>query len=263
MEIGGDKLGFIAGPCVIESRDHALMMAEKLSGLANKYNLQLIYKSSFDKANRTSIRSFRGPGIDKGLRILEAVKKEFNLAVTTDIHDASQALAVSEVADVIQIPAFLSRQTDILVAAAKTLKIVNVKKGQFLAPEGMANIVDKLESAGCRQIMLTERGTSFGYGRLVNDMCSIPVMRDNGYPVVFDATHSVQLPGGLGSASGGRREFVELISRAAVAAGCDAVFTEVHHDPDKALCDGPNSIDLEMFEKLVVSLNRIKDAVNQ
>ncbi|MFW6235434.1 MAG: 3-deoxy-8-phosphooctulonate synthase [Desulfovibrionales bacterium] len=244
----------IAGPCALESRDVALATADVLASVAERLSIPLIFKSSFDKANRTSLTSFRGPGMEQGLTWLEEVKKKTGLPVVTDIHTPEQATFVAEVADVIQIPAFLCRQTDLLAAAARTGRVVNVKKGQFLAPWDMHNVVTKLTEAGGEQIWLTERGASFGYNNLVVDMRSIAIMKGLGHPVVFDATHSVQLPGGGGTASGGNREYVPLLARAAVAAGCSGVFMEVHPDPDRALCDGPNSWPLDLAEALLRDL---------
>jgi len=247
----------LAGPCVIESREIALSTAAALAGIAERLGLPLVYKSSFDKANRTSVTSYRGPGLEEGLAILAEVKRETGLPVVTDIHQPEQAAAVAEVADVLQIPAFLCRQTDLLVAAASTGRIVNVKKGQFLAPWDMKNVVDKLRSTGNEKVWLTERGSTFGYNNLVVDMRSIPQMRDFDVPVVFDATHSVQLPGGMGGASGGQRQFVSVLASAAVAAGAAGVFMETHPNPDKALCDGPNSLPLGEVESLLKRLKGI------
>ncbi|MEF2231924.1 MAG: 3-deoxy-8-phosphooctulonate synthase [Pseudodesulfovibrio sp.] len=247
----------LAGPCVIESRELALSTAASLAAIADRLGLPLVYKSSFDKANRTSVTSFRGPGLEEGLAILAEVKRETGLPVVTDIHLPDQAAAVAEVADVLQVPAFLCRQTDLLVAAASTGRIVNVKKGQFLAPWDMKNALDKLRSTGNGKIWLTERGSSFGYNNLVVDMRSIAQMRVFDVPVVFDATHSVQLPGGLGGISGGQREFVSVLASAAVAAGADGVFMETHPDPDRALCDGPNSLPLGQMESLLTRLKAI------
>lgn len=257
---GENPLVFIAGPCVIESGDAALKAADRLKSVSEILEIPLIFKSSYDKANRTSINSFRGPGIDEGLKILQKVKTETGLPVISDIHSAEEAVTASEVLDVIQIPAFLCRQTDIIIAAAKTGKPVNIKKGQFMAPADMKNSIDKVLSTGNRNVMITERGTLFGYNNLVVDMRAIPVMRQHGFPVIFDATHSVQLPGGQGGASGGQREFVEPLARAAVSAGCDAVFMEVHETPDTAPCDGPNMINIETFRMIVgrlVALNSL------
>lgn len=261
ITIGGQNpLAFIAGPCVIESEELTLNIAGKLKDYSEKNNIPFIFKSSYDKANRTSVNSYRGPGIDEGLRILQKVKKEFNLPLLSDIHSTDEIKKSSEALDVIQIPAFLCRQTDIIVAAATTGKPVNIKKGQFLSPYDVKNIIDKASSTGNEKIMITERGASFGYNNLVVDMRSIPIMQSFGYPVVYDATHSVQLPGGQGSCSGGQREFIGPLARAAVSTGCDAVFMEVHEDPDKALCDGPNMLSLNSFFELakrLVELNRL------
>lgn len=242
-----DGFTLIAGPCVIESESLALSTAEALK----KMFPNIIYKSSFDKANRSSLDSYRGPGIDKGLKILEKVKKEIGVPVFTDFHTAEQASVAAEVCDYIQIPAFLCRQTDILVAAAKTGKPISVKKGQFMAPWEMENVIKKIEQAGGDQILLTERGFSFGYNNLVSDMRAIPLMKALGHPVCFDATHSVQLPGGLGTSSGGQREFVETLALAALAAGADALYIETHPDPEKALCDAKTQLPLSQLEKLL------------
>jgi len=248
------KLVLIGGPCVIEDEKSTLRLAEKISGVTRLFKVPYVFKASFDKANRSSIRSFRGPGLEKGLKILARVKKEFNLPILTDFHTPEQAPHVAEVADILQVPAFLCRQTDLLFAAAATGKIVNVKKGQFLSPWEAKNMVDKLEEAGCRKILLTERGTSFGYNNLVNDFRAIPIMRGFGYPVVYDATHSVQVPGGKGTASGGMSEFIPTLACCAVVAGVDAVFMEIHENPSKALSDGPNAL---AFSKLKVLLKRL------
>ncbi len=242
---GGQPLVLIAGPCAIEDEALTLRIAEALKQLTADLGVGLVFKASYDKANRTSVSSFRGPGLTEGLRILAQVKQELDLPVISDVHDLSQVAPAAEVLDIIQIPAFLSRQTDLLVAAGETGRIVNVKKGQFLAPWDMRNAVDKIESTGNRQILLTERGASFGYNNLVTDMRSLVIMRETGCPVIFDATHSVQLPGGSGTSSGGQRQYVGALSRAAAATGIDGLFWEVHEDPDKALCDGPNSLPLE------------------
>ncbi|MBI9078153.1 MAG: 3-deoxy-8-phosphooctulonate synthase [Pseudodesulfovibrio sp.] len=252
----------LAGPCVIENREITFQAAETLAALAEKLDLPLVFKSSFDKANRTSVTSFRGPGLDVGLEILAEVKKATGLPIVTDIHHPEQAARVAEVADVIQIPAFLCRQTDLLVAAAKTGKIINIKKGQFLAPWDMKNAVEKVRASGNDQIWLTERGSTYGYNNLVVDMRSIPEMSKFDVPVVFDATHSVQLPGGLGCASGGQREYVSVLASAAVAAGANGVFMEVHPDPDKALCDGPNSLSFDQAEKLLIRLKALWELNN-
>ena len=260
--IGGkNPLAFIAGPCVIESEEITLKIAAKLREYTSKNNIPFMFKSSYDKANRTSVNSYRGPGIDEGLRILRKVKKEFEVLILSDIHSADEIEKAADVLDVIQIPAFLCRQTDIIVAAAKSGRPVNIKKGQFLAPWDVKNIIEKFTSTGNENLIITERGVSFGYNNLVVDMRSIPVMQDLGFPVVYDATHSVQLPGGLGSCSGGQREYIEPLARAAVAAGCNAVFMEVHEDPDHALCDGPNMLSLEGFYKLAERLVELNNVV--
>ena len=239
------KLILIAGPCVIESEENVSKIAKELKDISERLNLEFYFKASFDKANRTSIHSFRGPGIEKGIDILKEIKKNLNLKICTDIHEPWQAARVAEVADIIQIPAFLCRQTDLLVAASLTGKIINVKKAQFLAPWDMKNVIEKITSTGNKKVMLCERGTSFGYNSLVVDITSIFEMKKFGYPVVIDATHSVQKPGGKGIATGGNREYVEPIAKAAIAAGADALFFEVHPDPDNALSDGPNMVRLE------------------
>lgn len=252
----------IAGPCVLESEEVTLATAHELARIGKELGIPLVFKSSFDKANRTSITSYRGPGLDRGLSWLARAKAETGLPVITDIHLPEQAARVAEVADVLQIPAFLCRQTDLLVAAAKTGKIINIKKGQFLAPWDMKNAVGKVREAGNESLWLTERGASFGYNNLVVDMRSIPEMKKHGVPVVMDATHSVQLPGGQGSCSGGQREYVPVLARAAVAAGADGVFMEVHPDPEKALCDGPNSWPLDRAAELLTQLKAIWSVVN-
>lgn len=250
FEIGGDKLTIIAGPCAAESQEILDETAKGLKEITKKLGINFIFKASFDKANRSSIYSYRGPGLEKGLEMLQAVKDKFDIPIVTDIHTPDQAEPVSEVADILQIPAFLCRQTDLLVAAAKTGKIVNVKKGQFLAPEQMGNIVKKLEECKNNQILLTERGSSFGYNNLVVDYRGIPIMQSFGYPVVFDATHSVQLPGANGTSSGGDRRYVPVLAKAAVAAGVNALFFEVHPDPEKAKSDGPNMLYLKDAENV-------------
>ena len=256
------KFKLIAGPCVIESEENVMLIAEKVKTIAERLDLDYYFKASFDKANRTSISSYRGPGIDEGLRILKKVKDTYGLKIATDIHEPWQAAKAAEVADIIQIPAFLCRQTDLLVEAAKTGKLINVKKAQFLAPWDMANVVRKLEESGNKNIMLCERGTSFGYNTLVVDMTGIVEMKKFGYPVVFDATHSVQKPGGKGTATGGNRENVEPLAKAAIAAGADALFFEVHPDPDNALSDGPNMVPLDEFEGLLERVIKVYDAVH-
>ncbi len=248
----------IAGPCVIENEKSALRHAEKISQVARELQIPYVYKSSFDKANRSSGDSFRGPGIKKGLAILKKIKKEFDVPILSDIHEIAQVKPAAEVIDILQIPAFLCRQTDLVVACAKTKRIVNVKKGQFLAPWDMKNIVRKIEAAGNRNILLTERGVSFGYNYLVSDFRAIPVMRELGYPVVFDATHSVQLPGGLGHASGGNAEFIPTLARCAIASGADAIFMEVHENPKEAKSDGPNNLPLSELKSLLTVLKHIR-----
>lgn len=256
------KFILIAGPCVIESEENAMYIAQTMKKIAERLDLDYYFKASFDKANRTSIASYRGPGITEGIRILKKIKDTYGLKIATDIHEPWQAEQVAEVADIIQIPAFLCRQTDLLVAAAKTGKLINVKKAQFLAPWDMKNVVKKIEEAGNRNIMLCERGTSFGYNTLVVDMTAIVEMKKLGYPVVMDATHSVQKPGGKGNATGGNREYVEPLAKAAVAAGADALFFEVHPEPDFALSDGPNMVKLDDFEVLLEKVIRVYDAVH-
>lgn len=252
------KLVLIAGPCVIENEKNTLRLAEKISAVTRGLKMPYIFKASFDKANRSSIHSFRGPGMDKGLKILAKVKREIKVPILTDIHTPAQAKCAARVADILQIPAFLCRQTDLLVAAAKTGRIVNVKKGQFLSPWDAKNIIHKLEESGCKKILLTDRGTSFGYNNLVSDFRAIPVMRGFGYPVVFDVTHSVQLPGGQGTASGGMAEFIPTLARCAVVAGADAIFMEVHENPAKALSDGANALAFQDLQPLLVQLLQLK-----
>ena len=258
---GGSPLFLIAGPCVIESEAHARGMAEKIARIAADCGVPYIFKASYDKANRSSINGFRGPGLKEGLRILGKIKADVAVPVLTDIHEAAQAAPVAEVCDVLQIPAFLSRQTDLLVAAAKTGRIVNVKKAQFLSPWDMSNVVEKIVSAGNTQIVLTERGASFGYNNLVVDMRSFPVMRKLGYPVVYDVTHSVQLPGGQGHASGGQPEFIETLARAGVAAGVDGIFLETHDHPSAALSDGANALPLAQLAGLLSKLKELSTLV--
>lgn len=257
----GAPLLVIAGPCVIEDEASTLAIAERLKEIAAETSVALIFKASFDKANRTSASAYRGPGLAAGLQILRAVKEATGLPVTTDIHEAHQAAPAGEVCDVLQIPAFLARQTDLLVAAAKTGRVVNVKKAQFLAPWDMQHVIGKLEAAGCQNVLLTERGTFFGYGRLVNDMRSIAQMQSLGPPVVFDATHSVQEPGGLGASTGGNREMVEPLARAAVALGVDGVFFETHPDPDSSPSDGANMIPLDAVAGVLGRLMKIRQTV--
>ena len=256
---GNNPLTFILGPCQLENRDHAMFMAEKISKVCSPSSSNFIFKSSFDKANRSSIASARGVGIEEGLKILEEVKLTFNCPVITDIHSISQCASAAEVVDILQIPAFLSRQTDLLLAAGETGKPVNVKKGQFLAPWEMTNVAEKIASTGNKKILLCERGTSFGYNTLVNDFRGLEIMAETGYPVVFDATHSVQQPGGRGNSSGGERKFVATLARAACAVGISAVFIETHQDPDNAPCDGPNMIDVADLQKLIEKLRLIDE----
>jgi 2-dehydro-3-deoxyphosphooctonate aldolase (KDO 8-P synthase) len=263
VTFGDGRLTIIAGPCVVESEQHALYMAQEISDICKCVGLDLVYKSSFDKANRSSAESFRGQGMEFGLGILAKVKDEIGVPVITDVHESWQVERTAEVADILQIPAFLCRQTDLLVAAAKSGKAVNVKKGQFLSPWDAKNIVEKLQSAGCEKILLTERGASFGYNNLVVDLRSFPVMRGFGVPVVFDVTHSLQLPGGLGKATGGQSEYIENFARAGVACGVDAVFMEVHDNPAKAPSDGPNQLPLERLEKLLIKLKQIHELVTE
>jgi 2-dehydro-3-deoxyphosphooctonate aldolase (KDO 8-P synthase) len=253
---GGNSLFLIAGPCVIESETHARSMAERVAKIAADAGVPYIFKASYDKANRSSVKAFRGPGLAEGLRILGKIKTDLGVPVLTDIHDASQASHAAEVVDILQIPAFLARQTDLLLAAAKTGRIVNVKKGQFLSPWDMKNVVEKVASTGNEKIILTERGASFGYNNLVVDMRAFPVMQKFGYPVVYDVTHSVQLPGGQGHASGGQPEFIETLARAGVAAGADGIFLETHDNPAAALSDGANALPLAQLPQL---LGRLKD----
>jgi len=256
----GHRPFLIAGPCVIESEQLVLETAGRIAEIAKTLGIPYVFKSSFDKANRTSIKSFRGPGIEKGLAVLKKVKDQLGLPVLTDVHTEEQAAEAGKVVDVLQIPAFLCRQTDLLIAAAKTGKVVNVKKGQFLSPQEMANAVKKVEECGNRRIILTERGSSFGYNNLVVDMRSFPILRSFGYPVVFDATHSVQLPGGGGTKSSGQREFVEPLACAAAGAGVDGFFMEVHPNPDDALSDGPNMVPLHQLKAILERVMRICDA---
>ena len=255
IDLGADHpIAFITGPCQLENRDHAMMMAEKISNLCAKNGAGYIFKASYDKANRSSISSARGIGMEEGLRILQDISREFNCPVITDVHDASQCQAASEAVDILQIPAFLCRQTDLLLAAGKTGKPINVKKGQFLAPWDMWNVAEKIASTGNRDILLCERGTSFGYNTLVNDFRGLQTMAETGYPVIFDATHSVQQPSGRGNTSGGERQFVAGLARAACAMGVSGVFIETHEDPDNAPCDGPNMIAIDQMDALMDEL---------
>ncbi|MEI8354540.1 MAG: 3-deoxy-8-phosphooctulonate synthase [Deltaproteobacteria bacterium] len=261
VRVGGNRpLALIAGPCAIEDESSTLRCAERLMTICNALSIPFIFKASYDKANRTSVTSFRGPGLKEGLRILAKISESMGLPILTDVHSIEEVQEVAAVADVLQIPAFLCRQTDLLVAASRTGKAINIKKGQFMAPWDMSNVVDKVLSTGNTQVMLTERGATFGYNNLVTDMRSLPIMRRFGYPVIFDATHSVQIPGGMGGSSGGEREFVEYLARAAAATGIDGIFFEVHEDPDKALCDGPNSIRLDELPQILKKLKAI-DAI--
>ena len=263
ISFGDGKLAFILGPCVVESAQHARFMAQEIKDICAHVGVDFVYKSSFDKANRSSIESFRGQGMEFGLEVLAQVKAEIGVPVITDIHETWQVEKTAEVADILQIPAFLCRQTDLLVAAARSGKAVNVKKGQFLAPWDAKNIVDKLREAGGEKILLTERGASFGYNNLVVDLRSFPIMRSFGVPVVFDVTHSLQLPGGLGKATGGQSEYIENFARAGVACGVDAVFMEVHDNPAKAPSDGPNQLPLSRLETLLVKLKQIHELVQE
>ena len=260
VTVGGGPLALLAGPCVIEDEDRTLRTAEALRDVCAERGVPFVFKSSFDKANRSSIQSFRGPGLEGGLAVLERVRSEVGVPVVTDIHEPAQAAPVAEVADLLQIPAFLCRQTDLLVAAAGTGRAVNVKKAQFLSPREMTNVVGKLTAAGAGRILVTERGTTFGYNDLVVDFRSLPQLRDLGHPVVFDATHSVQVPGGLGTASGGRREFIVPLARAAIAVGVDALFLEVHEDPEVALSDGPNMLPLAELGAILDQLRALHEA---
>ena len=264
FQIGANEpLALLAGPCVLEGYERSLFIGRTIKEICGRIGIHYIFKASFDKANRTSFHSFRGPGMVKGLEILQKIKEELQVPIVTDIHEAYQAEPVSEVADVLQIPAFLCRQTDLLYAAAKTGKVVNVKKGQFLSPQEMRNVVDKIREAGNDQVLLTERGSSFGYNNLVVDMRSLPIMRSFGCPVVFDGTHSVQIPGGEGTSSGGKREFVEYLVRAAAGVGMDALFLEVHDNPEEALSDGANMVYLDKLEALLNDTVDIRNIVNK
>lgn len=257
----GCPVFLIAGPCVIEDELLTLKICEELKRITEKLGLNFIFKASYDKANRSSIKSYRGPGLRKGLEILKKVKSSFSVPILSDVHRHEEIEESAEVLDVIQIPAFLCRQTDLILDVAKTEKVVNVKKGQFLAPEDMRNIIEKIECTGNKKILLTERGTTFGYHNLVVDMRNFPIMRSFGYPVIYDATHSVQRPGGLGCSSGGDREMIPFLLRAAVGAGVDGIFMEVHPEPDKALCDGPNSLKLSELERLLEQVLKIDRVV--
>ena len=258
-----NKICVIAGPCQLETEQHAMDMAGKIKEIASKNNIGFIYKTSFDKANRTSIKGMRGAGLEKSLPVFDRIKKDLNISILTDVHNEQQCSVVAPHVDVLQIPAFLCRQTDLLVAAAKTNKIINVKKGQFLAPWDMTNVTKKISESGNDNILVTERGASFGYNTLVSDMRSIPIMAKNGYPIIFDATHSVQQPGGLGEQSGGQREFVEYLSRAAAAVGVAAIFLETHQDPDNAPSDGPNMVPLNKLEGLINQIVEIDKLIKK
>lgn len=259
----GGPLTLLAGPCVLEEQERCLLIGGTIKEICKKYGVNYVYKSSFDKANRSSYYSFRGPGLEKGLEQLAAIKKELDVPIVTDIHNEFQPKEVAKVADILQIPAFLCRQTDLLYAAAQTGRVINVKKGQFLAPADMSNVVNKLIESGTQKILLTERGATFGYNNLVVDMRSFPIMRSFGYPVVFDATHSVQIPGGCGTSSGGLRQYIPNLARAAVGAGVDAIFMEVHDNPEEAKCDGPNSLYLDKLEELLEELVAIHEIVRK
>ena len=255
------KITLISGPCQMESESHAIDLAYKIKEITNKLNINLIFKTSFDKANRTSLDGVRGLGLDKSLKVFDKIKNEINLPTLTDVHTVDQCSVISDVIDVIQIPAFLCRQTDLLVAAASTGKIINVKKGQFLAPWDMTNVIKKITDNGNSKILITERGASFGYNTLVSDMRSIPIMAQEGFPIVFDATHSVQQPGGKGNSSGGQREFIDCLSRAATAVGIAALFIETHDDPDNAPSDGPNMLQIDKLESLLDKIIKIDDLI--
>lgn len=261
FEIGADKLTILAGPCAIETLDIMKKTAETLKKVCSDLDINYVFKCSYDKANRSSINSYRGLGLEKGLEYLATIKKEFDVPIVTDIHTPDQAVIASEVADIIQIPAFLCRQTDLLVAAAKTNKIVNIKKGQFLAPQQMKSLVKKVEDSGNHKIMLTDRGVTFGYNNLVSDFRAIPIMKEFGYPVVFDATHSVQMPGSNGDSTGGDRRFVPVLANCAMAAGADVLFFEIHPNPDEALCDGPNMLFLKDAENVFKKCKSIFEIV--
>lgn len=260
FEVGaGNPLVLLAGPCVLESYERSLYIGKTIKEITSRLGIPYVFKASFDKANRSSYNGYRGPGLEEGLKWLQSIKEELNVPVVTDIHNETQVEPVSKVVDVLQIPAFLSRQTDLLYTTAKSGCVVNVKKGQFLAPADMKNVVKKLEEAGSEKILLTERGASFGYNNLVVDMRSFPIMRSTGYPVIFDATHSVQLPGGAGTSSAGNREYVEFLARGAAGVGVDGFFMEVHDNPEEALCDGPNMVYLDKLEDLLKDLIAINE----
>lgn len=261
--IGGNKLTILAGPCAIESKDILFKTSEYLKQITTELDINFVFKSSYDKANRSSINSYRGLGMEKGLELLADVKKEFNVPIVTDIHNPNEADIAAEVADIIQIPAFLCRQTDLLIAAAKTNKIINIKKGQFLAPQQMSSIAKKVIESGNNKVTITDRGVTFGYNNLVSDMRAIPIIQEMGYPVIFDATHSVQLPGGCGESSGGERKFVPILAKSAAAAGVNGLFFEVHPEPDNALCDGPNMVDFTQAKEIFKICNEIFHLVRE
>jgi 2-dehydro-3-deoxyphosphooctonate aldolase (KDO 8-P synthase) len=261
IRIGGKPFVFIGGPCVIENREITLRTAERLVTVTRELNIPFIFKSSYDKANRTSLTSFRGPGLEEGLKVLSEVKQLFGVTLLTDVHSPREASLAADVVDILQIPAFLSRQTDLVVACGRTGKVVNIKKGQFLSPHDIRYIIKKVESTGNDKILLTERGTCFGYNTLVNDFRALTIMRETGYPVIFDATHSVQMPGAGSGASSGERQFIFPLARAAIAVGVDGIFMEVHEDPPKALCDGENSLPLNDLPSILSSLKRIEEAL--
>jgi len=264
VTIGGNSpLALIAGPCVIEDRSLTLELAEEIKGIADSLDVPFIFKASYDKANRTSVDSYRGPGLEKGLDILMAVREKFDIPILTDVHCQTEVEKVAEVVDVLQIPAFLSRQTDLIVKVAETNKVVNIKKGQFLAPLDLNGVIEKITSTGNKKILITERGTSFGYNNLVVDMRALPIMRRTGYPLIFDATHAVQLPGGLGNASSGERDMVSYLARGATAVGIDGLFFEVHFDPDNALCDGPNSLAVHTLKETLSQIKKLDDLVRE
>ena len=259
----GAPLTLISGPCVIEDYESARQIAATIKEITDKLGLSFVFKASYDKANRTSLTAYRGPGLTDGLKILAEIKKEFDIPILSDVHRISEVETAARVLDIIQIPAFLCRQTDVIVAVSRTGKVVNIKKGQFLAPWDMVNVVEKINSTGNRKILITERGTMFGYNNLVVDFRGFMIMRRTGYPIIFDATHSVQLPGGAGTSSGGQRDYAPMLARAAVAAGVDGVFMEVHEDPDRALCDGPNSLRLDTLYGLLSQLQSIHGTINR
>lgn len=261
VQAGGRELFLIAGPCVVESETHAMKMAEAIGTITRRLQIPYIFKASYDKANRTSSKSYRGPGVDEGLRVLGKISNELGLPVLTDVHEVAQVRGAAEIADVLQIPAFLSRQTDLITEAARADRVVNIKKGQFLAPHDMKNAIEKVTSQGNERVMITERGASFGYNNLVVDFRGFPIMRSFGYPVIYDVTHSIQRPGGLGAASGGDAEFIEYLARAGVACGIDGIFMEVHDNPAAAFSDGPNNLPLERLEPLLVKLKAIHELV--